>query len=229
MIFPVLELEAFLQADDKTRLDARKTHITPDEAAITLIEIEPESGSGFLDVTSLSYLDWQYSGASRTVTVSVRVTTDGLPETFSKDIEILTATDDKLFSTDAEMVPHEPQILDWVREGRNSFLDVHRTSQDRILTWLDEHRIWDTNGDRLTTDAIVDIQEVNDWSKYLTLQLIFEGISNAVDDVFSQKAFKYSEMAAKARNRAAIRLDRDGGGSIDTSPVDLRSFKLRRG
>ena len=172
MIFPVLELEAFLQADDKTRLDARKTHITPDEAAITLIEIEPESGSGFLDVTSLSYLDWQYSGASRTVTVSVRVTTDGLPETFSKDIEILTATDDKLFSTDAEMVRHEPQILDWVREGRNSFLDVHRTSQDRILTWLDEHRIWDTNGDRLTKDAIVDIQEVNDWSKYLTLQLI---------------------------------------------------------
>lgn len=228
MIFPVLELEQVVQVDDKTRLNAKKTYATPDEADISLIEIEPETGAGFFDVTTDRVLDYQYStdGAK---TVSLRVTTDGAPETLTRTLNIVTAADDKLFSTDAELLPYEPNILDWVRSGRNSFLDVHRAAQDRIISYLDEHKIWDVNGNRLTKDAVVDIEEVNDWSKFLTLELIFEGLSNAIDDIFAQKKLRYSKMRQDAQNRAAIRLDRDGDGSLDDERIlNLRSVALKR-
>lgn len=227
MIFPTLELEQTLQVDDRTRLSAEKSYITPDENAITLIEIEPEAGSGFIDVTSSRYLDWQYSTDGSKL-VTVRVTTDGSPVTFSRTLPVLSVADDRLFSSDSELLPYEPNLLEWVREGRNSFLDVHRAAQDRILSWLDENRIWDEQGNRLTKEDITDLEEVNDWSKFMTLRLIFEGLSNAVDDIFHEKALRYMEMESKARNRAALRLDRDNDGETDVIKTDLRSMGLYR-
>lgn len=227
MIFPVLKLEDVLQVNDRTRLDATATYITPDEAPITLIEIEPEASAGFIDITSTQFLDWQYP-TDGVKSVTLRVTTDGGPESYSEDITVLTAVADKLFSGDKELTPYEPNILSWVREGRNSFLDVHRAAQDRILTYLDENRIWDIEGNRLTKEDIIDIQEVNDWSKFMVLKLIFEGVSNALDDIFFEKANRYKAMEVKARNRAAIRLDRDGDGEEDIQKTDLRSVGLFR-
>jgi len=229
MIFPVLELEKTVQVDDKTRLDAVKSYITPDEAAITLIEIEPEASNGFIDVTSIKYLDWQYSTDGDKV-VTVRVTTDGAPVTTSKTIPVVTAVDDYLYSGDEDLTAYESNIMDFVRPGRNSYLDIHRASQDRILRWLDEHRIWDVSGNRLAKEAIVDIEEVEAWSKFMTLKYIFESISNAVDDVFHDKAMRYKQLEEAARNKSALRLDRDGdGNSDDEAKLDLRSFRILRG
>jgi hypothetical protein len=228
MIFPVIQLEASVQESDKTRLDATKTYVTPDEAAITLVEIEPHTGDGYIDVTTNLYLDWQYPTDGEK-TVTLRVTTDGAPESLIKTIMVLSVADDKLFSSDQDLMPYEPELLNWVRAGRNSFLDVHRAAQDRIMTYLDEKRIWDTQGNRLTLDAITDVVEVKDWSKFMTLRLIFEGISNATDDVFHEKALRYKALEVEARNRAALRLDRDGDGETDVTKLDMRSiFMVRR-
>lgn len=227
MIFPVLELESVLQVNDKTRLNGSKSYVTDDEAAITLVRIDPD-GSGFIDVTQNRYLDYQYdTGGTKTVTIEV--TTDGAPVTATKDIEVVTPEDDYLFSGDAELVSHEPNILSYVAPGKNSFLNIHRTAQDRILDWLNAHRIWDRNNNPLTKEAIVSIEEVNDWSKFLTLQIIFEGLSNSIDDIFAQKSQAYRVMAANTRDRARIRLDRDGDGSDDDdTPVNLKSARLYR-
>ena len=70
----------------------------------------------------------------------------------------------------------------------------------------------DCQGNKLTQDAIIDVSEVKLWSTYLTLTIIFEGISNAVDDVFMQKAIKYKSAALEARDKAFIRLDLNGDG-----------------
>lgn len=227
MIFAVLELEGVLQVEDMTRLDASKSYATPDEAAITLIEIQPEASASFYDVTTDKYLDYQYSTDGEKV-ITCRVTTDGSPVSTTKTITVVTSVEDKLFSSDSELTPYEPHILQWTREGRNSFLDVHRASQDRILKWLDENRIWDTEGNRLTKDAIIDLEEVNDWSKFMTLKFIFEGLSNATDDIFHEKALRYEGMMIQARNRAALRLDRDGDGQEDTTKLDMRSIGMFR-
>lgn len=226
-IFPTLEVESTLQVNDKTRLNALKTFISPDEAAISLVRIKPEATALFVDVTTNKYLDWSYAtdGAK---TVTVEVTTDGAPVTLNKTITVLSETDDKLFSVDSELTAHEPEILNYVRAGRSSFLDVHRLSQDRILTYLDEKRIWDSEGNRLTKDAVTDIEEVNDWSKFMTLMFIFEGLSNAVDDIFDQKAKKYRTSMEEARNRATLRLDLTDDSTINPSKIDMRSVRLVR-
>ena len=227
-IFPKLILEAKAQVDDKTRLDGTTTFISTDEAAISLVEIEPEDSSGFIAVTSDKYLDWSYATAGDKV-VSIRVTTDGSPETSTKTITVVTEATDKLFSSDAELVPHEPDIMNYLPEGKNSYLNIHRLAQDRILTSLDEKRIWDNDGNRLTSADIVDTEEVNDWSKYLTLTYIFEGLSNDIGDIFHEKALRYRNMAKKAASRGVLRLDLNNDGTISSSEkADVRSMTLLR-
>lgn len=224
MIFPKLSLENILQVDDKTRLDGTKSFITVDEAAITLVEIEPEAAAGFIDVTSNSYLDWSYA-TDGTKTVSLRITTDAAPITVTKDIEVITEVDDRLFSSDEDLLPHEDDILRFVRPGRSSFLDKHRAAQELIVDWLDHNRIFADDGSKLTKTAIFNVEEVRQWSKFLTLAIIFESLSNATDDIFFDKAMRYKELAKKASNRGALRLDKDGDGEKD-SHKDLRTFRL---
>lgn len=215
-IFPVLEVEAVVQINDKTRLNASKSFKSKDNLPITLVEIEPESGSGYVDVTGSSakdwYLDWAYTGASRTVTVSLRITAS-TTVTYTKTISVVTATDDKLYSGDSDITALESDILKWVPEGRASFLNVHREAQTKILDWLAEAGITNVDGDRITKDRIIDLDEVRSWSKYLTLSLIFRNISNSVEDIFDSKAKYYETMAKDRADRTKLRLDLDGDGS----------------
>ena len=228
MIFPNLELEDIVQVGDKTRLNAGETFATPDEADISLIEIDPGTGS-FFNVTEKRYLDYAYA-TDGVMTVTVRVTTDGLPVTVSQSITIISEADDKLFSTDAQLVPREPKILRWVAEGRNSFKDVHREAQRRILSHFDENGKWDEDGERLTKDDVTDITEFSEWSKFLTLQLIFEGRSNATDDIFHEKAERYRIKAEFARDRKKFRIDRtnDGNTTEEEDNFESRSVRILR-
>jgi hypothetical protein len=231
-IFPVLECEDVVQVSDKTRLGGTKSFLSKDNAAITLVEIEPEAGAGYVTVTGTSYkdwfLDWSYAGVSRVVTVSLRITA-GTTTTVTKTIQIYTAADDYLFSNDNDIKALEPDIMSWVPVGRASYLNVHREAQKKILDWLDESGTTDVEGAKLTKAAVVDISEVRSWSRYLTLSLIYMGISNAVDDIFSDKANKYSGMAKKASDRAILRLDLDGDGSIELGEaIEVMSKDLIR-
>lgn len=220
MIFPNLQLENVVQENDKTRLDATKSFISKDEAAITLVEIEAESGSGFIEVGAPGspkdwFLDWQYDTAGEK-TVSCKVTTDGTPVTTSFTLTVLEEDDDNLFSSDSDLTALEHDILKWVPAGRNTFKNYHRKAQSLIMAWIDESGYTDSSGSRLTKDAIVDKEEVKYWSAALTLSLIYKSISNAIDDVFSGKAKQYEIMAATHRNRLKIRLDVDGDATVST-------------
>jgi hypothetical protein len=216
-IFGVLEVESTVQVNDKTRLNASKSFISKDEDPVTLVEIEPEAAAGFIDVTGASskdwFLDWVYVGASRNVTVSLRITA-GTVQTFTKTLAVTTAVDDNLFSSDQDLIAYEPDILKWVPQGRASYLNVHREAQARILEWLDEAGLTDRDGNRLTKAALVDVQEVRAWSRDLTLSLIFKGIQNAVDDVFAGKAQHYASEAVKRSDRTRLRLDLNGDDTI---------------
>ena len=213
-IFPNLVLEPVVQVDDKTRLDGTKSFITSDEAAITVIEIEPVTANGFINVTSLKYLDWQYP-TDGTVTVSIRVTTDGAPITVTKTLEVLTEANDNLFSNDSDLMLHEHDILRYVPSGRNSFINVHRRAQDRIVEWLAERGIFDSSNNKLTKASIVDIDEVRQWSTFMALRFIYDDLSNAIDDVFDQKAKDYETLESRARNRSQYRFDFDGDGIVE--------------
>jgi hypothetical protein len=231
-IFPNLELEDVVQVNDKTRLNAAKSFVSKDEEAITLIEIEPEASAGYVDVTATAaknwFLDWEYATAGAKV-VSCRVTTDGSPTIKTFSLTVTSAADDKLFSADADLVALEHDILRYVPDGRNSFKNVHRKAQSLIVAWLDENGHTDSSGNRLTKDAIIDLEEVRYWSAALAMSLIFKSISNAVDDVFQAKAIQYDSMAITHRNRLIIRLDVTGDGIASIGEgINVKSLDMVR-
>lgn len=204
-----------------TRIISTSSFISKDEAAVTLVEIEPEAGDGYIDVTGSStrdwYLDWQYSGTSRTVDVSVRITTDGVPVTFTDTLELQTATDDKLFSEDSHLVQHEHDIMKYLPAGHSTFNFVHRRSQTRILEWLDEngYTLRKQHG-KVTKDQVLVKEELREWSVYKTLELIFAANSNSLDDIFEDKRKHYQDRAGRARHKYLRGIDWNESGEIES-------------
>lgn len=232
-IFPSLEIESVVQIDDKTRFNAEKSFVSKDEADITLVEIEPEAGAGFIDVTAANsrewYLDWSYSGISRAAVISVRITTDGVPITSAKTIQVITAADDFLFSSDEDITPYESDVLKYVEKGRSSFLNKHRAVQGLIIDDLNDQGIANPDGSRITKAIIVDIREVNRWSKFWTLGLIFDDFQNSENDKFDEKAKRYFGRANSARKQSFLRLDLNGDGEISEGEhVDMTTKDLVR-
>ena len=71
--------------------------------------------------------------------------------------------------------------------------------------------------------------EGEDWSKFMTLRLIFEGLSNAIDDIFHEKAVRYRKMELEARDRAKYRVDLNNDGDVDDDEgFDFRSIQLSK-
>jgi len=231
-IFPHIEIEAIVQENDKIRIKCDKSFVSKDEAAITLVEIEPLAANGFIDVTGSSYkdwyLDWEYA-TEGTITVSCRVTTDGSPTTITKDLEVISAANDKLFSADSDLVLHKSDVLKYLPDGKSSFLYLHRRAQDRIVRWVDDMGYRDINGDKFTKDDFIDLTEVKDWSTFMVLAMIMDDLSNAVDDVFDRDHMQFKEKAFSASNKAVLRLDYDGDGlQEDGEHINMSSVRMFR-
>lgn len=232
-IFPMIDKDAKAQVSDKIRISGVSSFVSKDEAAVTLVEIEPESGDGFIDVTGTSatdwYLDWAYAGATRTATISLRVTTDGAPVTSTSTISILTSADDKLFTADSDLLRIESDIHDMLPAGRSSFKFMHRKVRDLVLDWFNEMGFRNTDGTKISEDEVLDVDEVKKWSEYWVLGLIFEDASNTVDDKFGLKSKIYESKALEARKRAVIHLDLNKDAVVDnTEYVNVSSLSLRR-
>lgn len=143
--------------------------------------------------------------------------------------KVYSETGDYLFSNDGELTAHEPDIMKWVSEGRASFKNVHRRAQKLIIAWLDEKGYVNSYGDKYTKRDIIDIEEVKQWSTFMTLRLIFQGLSNSVDDVFDRKAKSYDLSEQAARQRVILRLDSNNDGQVDeVEGVSIYSGSLFR-
>lgn len=226
MIFPILKSDLIVQVGDKLRLDSSKTFITPDENEISLIEIEPETGAGFFDVTSSKYLDWVYLTAGEK-TATLRVTTDMVTENAELVVDCLTMATDKLFSTDNDLIGHESKIYDYLPKEYSSFNHLHRSSQSVILDSLTQRGYEKAPGVPLTKLDIFNVDEVKQWSKFLTLSTIFSASSNEVNDFFSVKAQQYKELAERSAQRAYLTLDTDQDGDPETQ-INLTVGRLVR-
>jgi hypothetical protein len=219
-----------MQVDDKIRLDASKTFATSEET-ITDVEIQPEGTESFYSVYNIDedrwFLDWAFE-TDGTKTASVRVTTDIGTKTKTYDFDVLTEVDDALFSNDNDLFPYEPNIYKYLPRGKSSFIYAHRAAQKKILAYLDEQRIWKDDRTRFTKEDIADKEEFNRWSIFQTLLIIFESIQVNNADVFQEKKLEYERDMLEARNRAALRLDKDGDGNTDDPPYDNITTRMLR-
>lgn len=231
MIFPHLRYESLVQVSDKLRLDASKSF--SNQGTITNIEIEPDTGVGFISIFNSNnekwYIDWAYAVAGDK-TVSLRVTTDAplvVTETF--DLSVISSEEDNLFSNDQDLFPYEPNLYRFLPLGKSSFKYAHRAAQEKILSYLDEQKIWKQDGTRFEKEDIVNTVEFRRWSLFQTLLIIFESNQLSVDDLFQEKRKEYEKNLIEARNRASLRLDLDGDGEIDeTEKVSLKFARLLR-
>lgn len=238
-IFGYIELENVVQVNDKTRISCAKTFTSIDESRITLVEIEPEAGAGFIEVANYALdqkpkpqewiLDWQYAtGGLKTTTL--RITTEGnAPVNFTASITVVSEADDMLWSRDQDLMAKEPDILKWVPQGRNSYKNVHRAAQSLILEWLDAIRVWRQNGQRLEKSDLKVTTDLKELSTYWTLHLIFKGLQNKPDDVFAVKAQDYLNLVKQTQGRGRIQADFNQDTVVDeTESQDLKSFRMVR-
>ena len=231
MIFTHLLYESVVQASDKLRLNASKSF--SNQGAITNIEIEPDTGVGFISIFNTNnekwFIDWAYGTAGAKV-ISVRITTDA-PATVTDtyDLEVISAADDNLFSSDNDLFPFEPNLSRFLPPGKSSFKYAHRAAQEKILAWLDEQKIWKKDGTRFEKSDIVDSLDFKRWSIFQTLLIIFESNQLTTNDIFEEKRQGYESDLIEARNRASLRLDLDVDGVIDeTEKVSLQFAPLYR-
>lgn len=173
-----------------------------------------------------------YTGAEvETVTKEITVTADDGSSTtaITHNMLVISKPSDRLFSTDAMLKVLEPSILKWVVAGRSSFKDVHRAAQTEIFAWLDKNGAVDIFNNKFTKSAAVLPEEFREWSKFLTLRLIFDGVSTKDDDVYYKKARAYKGREVFFRDRAILRLDIDGDGTADDSEtLDVTSTRVLR-
>lgn len=231
-IFPAIKTEEKVQVDDKFRIYASRSFFSKDEAEATLVEIQPSSTDSFIDVTGDGsddwYLDWAYS-TEGDKTITLRITTDGSPVTKTKTITCLTEADDKLFSTDQQLFEIDYDILKFLPDGKNSWKYVHRIAQNEILEWLYTNGYTQYDGDRITKDQVLDVDEVSYWSRYIALRFIYHNLSNSTDDIFAQKARMYENWEHKWRTKAILRLDWNGDGEQgDFEQMNMTTVKLVR-
>ena len=236
MIFPSLTLEKVLQINDKTRFDASRSFVNSGET-VTDIEIKPDTLELYISVFNSDsdkwYLDWAYE-TDGTKTITVKITTDTSVKERSYSIDVLTVLEDSLFSSDSDLIPYETDVLNYLPKGKNSYLYAHRKSQEIIIAYLDEQRIWNNDGSRITKEQIAAITDneirtqFNQWSTFQTLLIIFESIQVSNADIFQEKKLEYQTMRDSARKRSALRLDLNKDDVIDDVPYDIRTLKMVR-
>lgn len=228
MIFPHIQIERVVQTDDKTRIDVARSFAN--EETIDLYEISIDNEVTYIDVSQKMYLDWAFA-TNGAFPIFVRLTGSvSAPITMSKTIIIKNEAEDNLFSSDDMLVDHEDDILNYVRDGRSTFLDKHRLAQKMILNDLDKNQIWKDDNNRYVAEDIVDIQEFAEWSKFMVLRLVMESLSNDINDIFHEKAVRYRSMEVDAKKRACLRLDSNGDGEATVAEgVNLLTGDLHRG
>jgi hypothetical protein len=228
MAFISTQYEQILQVNDLTRIDLSRTVLRPTETSFTSFSIMPNTGDSYIDVTTNRYLDFAYETKGDKV-MTVKVVTNVATYTKTYNITVLSEEEDNLFSNDHQLVNFEDDILSYVRKGRSSFIDKHRSARDRILSELIQAGIKKNGGAYFSSSDVFDLQEVKDWALFKTLSMIFESLSNQVDDIFSAKAAKYKTMETQAKNTASLKLDFDSSSTLDDNEnVNIISNRLVR-
>jgi hypothetical protein len=234
--FKLLQYDQINQVNETVRLDASKTFSPKGSAAITKIEVKPEATASFIDISGATplqtrnwYLDWIYQ-TDGLKTITLKVTQVGAIESEQEfQVNIVTAVDDNLYSSDQDLISLEHDILNYLPQGRSSYNYVHRKAQKEILEWLDQIRIYRKDGSRLQKEDLNLVQDIRELSANWALMLIFNDLSNKTDDKFYQKYTGYRTKVEAMKNRGRIQADLDGSGEIEESEkVDLRTFRLLR-
>ena len=232
MINIIFEADQVVQVGEKFRIGFTKSFLTPDEALPDQpVEVRADTSLPFIQLVNATdaqgrYLDWVYETAG-TYTYEAKFTTPMTTQAKTGTVTVVNAADEKLFSQDADLISEEYDILNWLPQGRSTWNFVHRRAKARIMEELDKSRIYNRDGTKITDAQILYVSEFKNWSIYMTLAMIFQGISNNKEDVFIDKRRYYESKQLEYKEYAFnfLRLDLNKNGTDEPLEdyVDVRS------
>lgn len=150
-------------------------------------------------------------------------------ETLTKTLKLYSIDGDALFSNDQDLISIKSDIMNWVKPGRNSFLNFHRRAQSDIIDFFRGKGVIDSYYNPLRVRDFVKPEDLKEWSTFLTLRLIFDDFSNATDDIFYSEARQFEAREMRLRNRyMRVDLDKDGVSDKGES-INITSGRLFRG
>lgn len=142
-------------------------------------------------------------------------------------IKVYSELGDRLFSKDSDLEAEEPGIRKYVKAGKNTFNDMHRLAQRKILEFLDRNGFVNMFQEKFTKWDLIDISEVSEWSRYMVMRMIFEASVTGKDDIFQTKRDEYEDYERDSRNRALLRIDVDKSKTLEIGEgLDIKSTRL---
>ena len=137
-------------------------------------------------------------------------------QSVTENVKVYSEIGDRLFCSDQDLETHEHDMRKWVKAGKSSHKNFIRRSQELILEFLAGKGYVNVDHEKLTKFDMVDSKDLRDWSIYMTLRLVMQDLTNAVDDVFDKKSKMYEAKEVEARNRyIRTDLDKDGKAHED--------------
>lgn len=224
MIILDLKTESIVQVGDLFTVDCSRTALASgDEVDSISLDI----GEGFSEIFNKDTMPdskhvFLVFDAAGTKTLTVKAISGAGEKTTTRDILVLTEEEDRLFSSDEDLLLHEENIHSLLRHGKATFKNIHRLAQKEILRELNEKY----PSKNLTKESLVKLEQVRAWSKYLTLHYIYESNIKSADDFHVEKSKTYYDLADFARNNVPISVDTDGDGKEDET-LSFRTMGIK--
>lgn len=138
-----------------------------------------------------------------------------------------------VFSDDNDLKEEYPTIVDMLPDGEPTFINFHVASRKDILSYFKTQGklVTQVGGKKKLLDQfdLLDIEEVRDASKFLTLAKIFYWISDATDDKWYQKATDFETEYNKKINLATLSVDSNDDGKAGINEVaKIQSIQVER-
>ena len=233
MILINADIDSLVRVEDMFLIDASGVTCV-DGSGVDKIEIKADISDDFVEVydsqiplnlgetrEDSKVMIWAYERSGpKEVTIKATKGVDERERVYS--VECVEDIDDIHFSNDNDLLVHEPQIKSFLPFGRSSFLYLHREVKREILRVLKEI------SKDIDFTMLYDRSEFIAWSKYRTLELIFESRIAEDDDLNTAKRNTYKELVSTSRDQVKYTLDTDKDGSADKE-VSTRPLTLRLG
>lgn len=125
-----------------------------------------------------------------------------------------------VFSDDNDLVESYPDIMEYLPEGKSSFIAYHQSARNFILTYLRNKgkTIKARNAYKMIDQFdLHDHEEVRQASKYKALAMIFYNESDNVEDKWYQKAKDFDQLYGNSIDLNFLSIDEDDDGKVESS------------
>lgn len=200
--------------------------------SLSNLAVEYETASGIASVKNL--ID-RTNGLGNSGKVSWDITEDAIKSTkFGKElywiqlsvnvntVEMGYAGISVLFSSDKDITEEYPGIMDNLPAGETSFISFHSSAKKDIVQSL--RKKYKASDKLLTAFDLLENEQVRQTAKYLALSKIFNWLSDAPADKWSEKAKAFHNDYLLYFNDIELTIDTNDNGQIDEEEKNTISY-----